>query len=256
MSIKKIAAIIQARTGSQRLPNKILLKIKSKPLIWWLVQNLKKSKNINEIILATTKSKKDDYLVNYCLKNLKIKVYRGSENNVLKRVTQAAIKNNVDINVECFGDSPFVDSKIIDEFITEFTKLNTKGVDCLTNCFKKTYPAGMEILIYKTVALKSLNNKVNKRDKMREHVGFNFSRFKKIYKIKNKLAQRKYKYPNFYIEIDTQKDFIFLKKMIHSFKKIQDINLLNMIKIIKEKKLFLINNREKRRWKLLNEKYN
>ena len=68
MSIKKIAAIIQARTGSQRLPNKILLKIKSKPLIWWLVKNLKKSKYIDEIILATTKSKKDDYLVNYCLK--------------------------------------------------------------------------------------------------------------------------------------------------------------------------------------------
>ena len=41
MSTKKIAAVIQARTGSQRLPNKILLKIKSKPLIWWLVKNLK-----------------------------------------------------------------------------------------------------------------------------------------------------------------------------------------------------------------------
>ena len=64
----KIAAIIQARLGSKRLPAKHLLKINGKPIIWYLVQRLKKVKEINNIILATTAKKQDDQLVEFAKK--------------------------------------------------------------------------------------------------------------------------------------------------------------------------------------------
>lgn len=255
MSRYKISAIIQARTNSKRLPNKIFLKIKSKPLIWWLVRNLKKSVYIDDIILATTNNKTDDKLADYCKNQLKIKVFRGAENDVLDRVTKAAVANNVQINVECFGDSPLLDSNLIDEFILNFLNLNKRGFDCLTNCFKKTYPAGMEILIYKTSSLKKLNRIVKKSDALREHVGFNFCRFKKNFNIKNKFAKKNHNFPNYYIEVDTINDFYFLRKLINSFKKISLINLDSIIKIIKKKKLFRINQNEHRKWKILNQKY-
>lgn len=255
-SVKKnISAIIQARTDSKRLPNKIFLEIKSKPLIWWLVRNLKKSIYINEVILATTDNKSDDKLADYCKKNLQIKVFRGSETDVLDRVTKAAIFNNVEIILECFGDSPLLDQNLIDEFIFEFLSLNKKGLHCLTNSFKKTYPAGMEILIYKTSSLKKLNSIVKKNDILREHVGFNFCRFKNKFNIKNKIAKKNFNFPNFYIEVDTLNDFYFLRKLINSFEKISLINLENIIKVIKKKKLFKINENENRRWKVLSQKF-
>ncbi|NBN99476.1 MAG: hypothetical protein EBV19_09620 [Flavobacteriia bacterium] len=232
MSIK-ISAIIQARTDSKRLPNKIFLKIKSKPLIWWLVRNLKKSVYINDIILATSDNKTD----------------------VLDRVTKAATSNNVEINVECYGDSPLLDPNLIDEFILDFLSFSKKGFHCLTNAFKKTYPAGMEILVYKTSSLNDLNSIVKKNDPLREHVGFNFCRFTKNFNIKNKIAKKKYNFPNYYVEVDTINDFYFLKKVINSFKRISLINLLNIIKVIKKKKLYKINENEHRKWKVVNREY-
>jgi spore coat polysaccharide biosynthesis protein SpsF len=255
MSTTKISAIIQARTDSKRLPNKIFLKIKSKPLIWWLVRNLKKSVYIDDIILATSDNQTDDKLADYCKNNLRIKVFRGSKNDVLDRVTKAATSNNVEINVECYGDSPLLDPNLIDEFILDFLSFSKKGFHCLTNAFKKTYPAGMEILVYKTSSLNDLNSIVKKNDPLREHVGFNFCRFTESFNIKNKLAKKNYNFPNYYIEVDTINDFYFLRKVINSFKSISLINLRNIIKVIKKKKLFKINENEHRKWKVINRKY-
>ena len=67
--MKSIVAIIQARTGSKRLPRKVLKKISNISLIEWVILRLKKSRRIKKIILATTKLKKDDILVTIAQKN-------------------------------------------------------------------------------------------------------------------------------------------------------------------------------------------
>ena len=65
----KISGLIQARMGSNRLPGKVMLKIAGKPLIGHVFDRIKKVQGINDIILATTKDKKNDVLVKYAEKN-------------------------------------------------------------------------------------------------------------------------------------------------------------------------------------------
>ena len=64
----KIVAIIQTRTGSRRFPKKVLKNILNKSLIDWVIYRTKKSSKLKQIILATTKLKKDDVLVNIAKK--------------------------------------------------------------------------------------------------------------------------------------------------------------------------------------------
>ena len=116
-----ITATIQARMNSKRLPGKVLENILGKPMLQWQIERLKRSRLVDDIILATTDSKKDDPIQELCEK-LNIKFYRGSENDVLGRVNNLLQKYDVEIHLECFGDSPLIDPQIIDEFIGFFKK--------------------------------------------------------------------------------------------------------------------------------------
>ena len=248
----KIGATIQARLGSTRLPKKVIRKICGKSLLQWQVDRLKKSKIINEIIIVTSKKKIDDRLQNYSSKILKVKCFRGSENDVLSRVTGAIKKFNLDIHVECFGDSPLIDPNIIDKHLKYFIK--KKNFDCLSSSFISSYPAGLETLIYKKKAMLKLNKLVKKKDKLREHAGYNFSRYKKLFKIKNLIAPKKYRYPNIYLEVDTHEDIQFITKIIEYFKnkKINYFNLDMILKLIKKNpSICKINKHVNRRWKKL-----
>ena len=91
--MKSIVAIIQARTGSKRLPRKVLKKISNISLIEWVILRLKKSRRIKKIILATTKLKKDDILVTIAQKN-RINFFRGPNLDVLGRFFEQQIYKN------------------------------------------------------------------------------------------------------------------------------------------------------------------
>ena len=96
--------IIQARTSSKRFKNKVLFKIYGKPLILHVVDKINKSRKV-KIIISTSKKKEDDSLVKLLFKN-KIKYFRGSLNNVAKRLYETAIfeKQNLIIQkkTRCF----------------------------------------------------------------------------------------------------------------------------------------------------------
>ncbi len=88
----KIVAIVQARLGSTRLPNKVLAPIGDVPLIEFLLGRLSKSERISEIVLATSTSEINDQLATV-VENLGYHVIRGSENDVLQRYVDAATGN-------------------------------------------------------------------------------------------------------------------------------------------------------------------
>ena len=79
-----IAVIVQARIGSTRLPNKVILDIVGKPLLWHVVERIKAAKKIEEIILAIPDNKENDVLEKFAKDN-KVKYFRCSEKNVLSR---------------------------------------------------------------------------------------------------------------------------------------------------------------------------
>ena len=83
--------IIQARSNSKRFKNKVLYRIYNKPIIWHVISKIKKNKKVKKIVVATSNKKTDDKLIKY-LKSIKIEYFRGSLNNVAKRLCDAAEK--------------------------------------------------------------------------------------------------------------------------------------------------------------------
>src|SRR5437016_2300293 len=105
---KKISAIIQARMTSTRLPGKVLMPILGEACLQRMIERLRNSKHLDDIIVATTVNKTDDAIVELC-KKLDCHYYRGSEEDVLGRVLEAAQLHATDVIVEIPGDNICVD---------------------------------------------------------------------------------------------------------------------------------------------------
>lgn len=136
---KNIVAVIQARMGSSRLPNKVMKEVDNKPIIGYLIERLSLSKHIDKIVLATSTAQENDGLVEY-VESLEVDVFRGDEEDVLSRFQQVAkIYNATDI-VRITGDSPLLDPEICDNLITYYLQKKLdyaflserfcEGVDC------------------------------------------------------------------------------------------------------------------------------
>ena len=104
----KIVAIVESRMSSTRLFGKILLKVKNKTMLEYLIERLKKVKKIDDIVIATTTNKLDNQIVSIAKKN-NVKFYRGSNSNVLERVICAAEKYKADTIVRVTSDCPIID---------------------------------------------------------------------------------------------------------------------------------------------------
>ena len=158
-------AIIQARMGSTRLPGKVLLNLEDKTVLEHVVNRVRFSKHVDDVVVATTISKDDLRIVELCA-NLGISVYCGSEDDVLDRYYQAAKLFKADNIVRITSDCPVIDPKIIDDVITAHLKNNA---DYTSNTFKETYPDGQDVEVFTFAALRAAW-KSAKLASEREHV--------------------------------------------------------------------------------------
>ena len=137
---KRVIATIEARMGSSRLPGKVMKKLGKYYLLEILIKRLKKSKLLDDIVVATTKNVKDNKIVNFLIKN-KINFYRGEENNVNLRLIKTAEKFQADIIVQLTADNPFVDPSIVD-YMINFYKKNQNKYHYISNCGLGDYSKG------------------------------------------------------------------------------------------------------------------
>ena len=114
----KIVAIIEARMSSTRLEGKVLKKIDGEEVLKIIIKRLRFSKQINQIIVATTKAKKDDRIARFLKKNKQL-YYRGSSSDVMGRIINAAEKFKAEIIVRVTGDNPLTDPNIIDYMLIQ-----------------------------------------------------------------------------------------------------------------------------------------
>ncbi|MGR3317974.1 MAG: cytidylyltransferase domain-containing protein [Candidatus Anammoxibacter sp.] len=123
-------AIVQARMGSSRLPGKVLKPFVGKPALWHLVDRLRYSKHLKDIVIATTVNKEDDTIVDFCKEN-KIKWFRGSEKDVLDRYYQAAKLFKADPVIRSTADCPVIDPTIFDEAMEGYgeSEYDIYGID-------------------------------------------------------------------------------------------------------------------------------
>ena len=172
--MKKNVAIIQARMGSSRLPGKVLMPILNRPILYYIVERLKRVQAVDQIIIATSDLKKDNAIEIYCKIN-QIDIFRGSEEDVLDRYYQAAKKADADTIIRITADCPLIDPCILQKLIGVFYK-EKSDYYCVgtgaTTAVKKhynRYPNGLNAEIFTSEALETawLHGKENK---YREHV--------------------------------------------------------------------------------------
>ncbi|WP_252250251.1 glycosyltransferase family protein [Clostridium sp. ZBS13] len=228
-----IGIIVQARVGSTRLPNKVLKYLPFDSKITVLEQDIrriKKSKYLNDIIIATTESSEDDKIVEIA-KEENVKVFRGSEHDVLGRYYFAAKENNIDVIVRVTSDCPCVDSEIIDMVVDEYLK--DESFDFVATVLKRTFPIGLDVEVIKFSALEKAFKEAEK-DYQREHVTDYIYENPNIFKLKNVSASNKYNAPTLRVTLDTTEDYTILSAIYdflyyknENFSAVDVVNLLN-----------------------------
>ena len=151
----KTVAIIQARLGSTRLPYKMMLSLHGKPLIEWVIKRVQKSKKLDDIVVAIPISQENDILENY-INKLGIKVFRGSESNVLDRFYKAVKDTDFTHIVRVCADNPLIDGNEIDNLI-EFYADNSCEYAYNHIPRDNLYPDGLGAEIISFELLKFLN---------------------------------------------------------------------------------------------------
>ncbi len=228
----KIAIIVQAREDSVRFPKKVLYPISRKPLIINILDRLKKSKLKNIIIVAIPNNKKNINLEKILRKN-KYKVFRGHEENVLKRYHDAAKKYKADIIIRITSDCPFVDPKIIDKLINTLIE---KKLDYASNTIKPTYPDGLDAEVFTFKALQEAQKKAkSKYDK--EHVTPYIKKNKKFKKFN---LEYKTDVSSFRLTVDEKRDIELVEFAFKNFN--SKIGWEKIIKSKNIKKIFFSKN--------------
>ena len=208
----KIVVITQARSGSTRLPNKVLKKIKGKSLLQIHINRIKKAKLVDEIYIATTLNDKDT-VIEELAKELKVKYYRGSENDVLDRFYQTVKNDKPDLIVRLTSDCPLIDPLLIDEVIEKAVALD---VDYYSNGLVELYPDGQDIEVFKFKALEAAW-KDAKLTSEREHVTpyiKNNSTFLGKTKFTSENHSIDFNYNNVRLTVDEPEDFKVIEKII------------------------------------------
>ena len=167
----KVVAIVQARMGSSRLPGKVLKPLGNTVVLKFLVNRLAQSRTVDEIVVATTESQVDDQIVDLFSDDT-VKVYRGSDVDVLQRYKNAADGAKADIIVRVTGDCPFVDPKLIDDCVN---RLKDRELDYISNCNNSLNPLpdGFDVEVFTSTSLVLLD-KLSITPAYREHVTFGY----------------------------------------------------------------------------------
>lgn len=208
---KKFGILIAVRSDSKRLPGKHFKIINDKLKLSVLDYCIKRCKNskIQNIILCTSSNKNDNIFEEYAKKS-KVKIFRGSKNNVLKRYIDCAEKYCISDIVRITGDCPLVDKNIINNLLNIYNK---NDYDYVSNVTPPTFPDGLDVEIVKLLALKR-SYADNKSHLNKEHITLHIRKsneYKKHNMIyKNNLSKIRW-------TVDTTNDLKLIKKIIVKF---------------------------------------
>jgi len=209
-----IGCIIQARTGSTRLPRKIMMPInENDTVLSFGIKQVKSSKTINKIVIATTDLSEDDLISDY-VKKLNIPCFRGKSKDVLDRYYQCAKKFNFSIVVRITSDCPLIDPLIIDDVVSYFLKNNK--FDYVSNVHPiTTYPNGMDVEVFTFKALEKAWNEAEKPSE-REHVTPYIYTSKKLHlgNVKNSKDLSNLRW-----SVDHKEDLILIKEIVRRITK-------------------------------------
>jgi len=222
----KIVGIIQARTNSKRLPNKVLLKLGDKTILNILIERLLFSKMLDEVIVATTNNVGDDPIVGIA-KNHGVGVFRGSEEDVLDRFYKAALEFKADVVVRITADNPLTDVNLMDYMVNVLIEGNYDYVapkDIILGL-------GSEIISFRALEI-TWKSAIKKYQ--REHVTPYIYEHPKKFRIKYVEAPGELVGRDIRLTIDAEKDYELLLKLYEELGDLVEIDVYDIVRFLIE----------------------
>jgi len=221
-----IAAIVQARMGSTRLPGKVKKEIVGKPILWHIIDRLKRAKLIDNIIVATTDKEIDKPILGLA-KKLGIASYAGSEEDVLDRYYQTAKGFGVDVIVRITADCPLVDPHVVDKVIRRYLK---GDCDYAANTLKQTYPDGLDAEVFSYAALERAWEEArwaSEREHVTPYIRKNPDKFR-LANVENRVNLSRLRW-----SVDEKEDLEFVRQVYkHLYKQGQTFYMEDILKLL------------------------
>lgn len=206
--MEKVGVIIQARMGSTRLPGKVMLDINGKTVLEQVINRVKLSKKVDEIIIATTTLERDEIIAKESNK-CHVKSYRGSEEDVLSRYYYAAKENNIDTIVRVTSDCPLIDPFILDEIVDYYQNSNyTMVTNAGADVSNRTYPRGLDVEVFSFKMLEEAFNKATKKHHKEHVTPYIYEKSNNVFYYKDKNDYSKYRWT-----LDTEEDYKLIKEV-------------------------------------------
>lgn len=241
----KVVCVTAVRMNSSRLPGKTLVEVDGRPLLGHLLDRLKSSKCIDKLVVATTDLSEDKPIEQYCQENA-VACFRGSQNDVLERITCAYLSHGADVGVMVYGDGPMIDPEIIDKAIELYQSF--RSFDFVGNDLITTFPAGMEVEVFSVDALCRSRSLCTEND-IREHGTLFLRQHPDLFRIHNFEAEGTLRRPELFLEVDTQEDLEVFGQVVKHLKDIKSFSLDEIINFVDTNNLQELNENVPRRWK-------
>lgn len=208
----KVVAEIQARTGSSRLPGKVLKPIVGKPMLELLIERVKKAKLAEEVVVATSVNPGDDAIEELAAR-MRVRCFRGSEQDVLARVVGAVDSVKGDVVIQLWGDAPLIDPWIIDAAVKFYLD---NDYDAVATFREKKYPWGMSLFVFPFKIIRE-RNACTKDPVEREHVSNHIYEHPEKFTIGDLPCPPHLCRPDIRLTVDEQKDFEVVRKIFEHY---------------------------------------
>ena len=167
-----------------------------------MVERVRRSRYVDSIVVATTVNTTDDPIVTLA-RQLGIRFFRGSEANVVSRVTSAMREAKADIVVQLTADCPLIDPDIIDQIVRIYAANN---FDHVSNTLLRSYPDGLDVQVSSLPILEKCYG-LCENDKDREHLFYTIRRNQDKIKTYQVLAPPELCWPQWRWTLDTLDDY-------------------------------------------------
>jgi spore coat polysaccharide biosynthesis protein SpsF len=229
------AATIIARQQSSRFPGKVIVDFDGDPLIVRIAKRVALSTELDKIIFCIPNSGSEE--LSQILRQFIIEsdddrfcIFYGDHVNVLNRVTQAMIDNEVDFAIRVNSDCPFVDYRIIDGIIKKHFAKNNQLDFISTKLLKRRLPYGLDIELFSLNLAIKVEKNASSDDK--EHVTSGMLSISETIECED--FNLGINNPNFQLTIDTQEDLLRMIAIDKLMSPYQSLHILDRIDYLKK----------------------
>jgi spore coat polysaccharide biosynthesis protein SpsF len=161
----RVLVVVQARTSSTRLPQKVLLPLAGKPLLVRMLERVRAARTPFQLCVATTTDAGDDPVARLA-DDAGVACVRGHPTDLLDRHVQAARQADAQAVVKIPSDCPLIDPRVIDRVIGTF--LDDPSFDYVSNLHPATWPDGYDVEVMTRPAIETAHREAT-RPHEREH---------------------------------------------------------------------------------------